>query len=288
MCRMAAFVAKEFKKNDILDMLLDMEGARTGDGVGYALVSEGKFIYKKTTLSLTEILKKKSKSEWFGDCFNHNSWVIFHSRKASPGGGGICSVNAHPFMGRDNAFMHNGLLKNHELIKATLGKDYKYTSGTDSEVALNLYEKIGARKFTKLVDDSGVFVALNRNGELTVIKSNFASDMKFAPTKNGSIFLMSEFPTQSDYKEKEMEVGVAVFDVAGKLINFKEKEKKVASSHVTTYTYPKKTIEPIDNHSETFGHHKSIHEMGDLEWFNENRGHGQWNPYAHGGGGSDC
>ena len=68
MCRMAAFVAKEFKKNDILDMLLDMEGARTGDGVGYALVSEGKFIYKKTTLSLTEILKKKIKMNTMNFC----------------------------------------------------------------------------------------------------------------------------------------------------------------------------------------------------------------------------
>lgn len=276
MCRQAAFIVNQFKKNDILDLLLDMEGSKTGDGMGYCYVVDNKFIYKKTSSSLSDILKKKSKLEWFGDCFNHNSWVVFHSRKASPGGGAICSFNAHPFIGRDNAFVHNGFLKNYELIRAALGKDYKYTSSTDSEVALNLYEKIGAKKFMKLVEDSGVFIALNTSGQLTVIKTTFSADMKFSSTKNGSIFLMSEFPTQSEYKNKEMESGLAVFDIEGKLIHFKEKDKKIVNTNHTTYTYPSKKIEPVETASEILGHHKSIHTMGDSEWFNENK----WNPYA--------
>lgn len=275
MCRQAAFVVKNFKRNDILDILLDMEGPKTGDGFGFCFVKDGKFVSKKTSQTLSDVLKKKHKQDWFKEAFSHDSWVIFHSRNASPGGGGVCSVNAHPFIGQSNALVHNGLFKNHELIKAALG-NIKYTSGTDSEVALHFYEKVGPRKFMKLVDDSGVFMFLNLNGELTVIKTNFTSDLKFAPSDNNSIFLASEFHVQSDFKDKEMEVGCAVFDREGKLTKFVAKEKKYSTPIKQTYVYNKGVQTPISNHSETFGHHKSIHEMGDVEWFNENK----WNPYA--------
>ena len=106
MCRQIARPGG-MKKDQVLEIMLDMEGTNT-DGFGYGYVKDGNFISKKTSMSLTNILKKKSKNDFFGDAFSHNGWVLFHLRRASRGA--VCINNSHPFISEKNLFCHNGTL----------------------------------------------------------------------------------------------------------------------------------------------------------------------------------
>ena len=166
MCRLAVFPVNLISKGDILDILQDMEGVRTGHGFGYGFVREDQFISRKTSLPLSEILKKKSYKDFFGDCFNHDGLVMFHSRKASHGE--VSYRNCHPFESKNYLFMHNGSFNECSLVEALLGDEIKYKSETDTEVCLHFLEKIGVKKFQLVVKDSGVFLAMEKTGNLNV------------------------------------------------------------------------------------------------------------------------
>jgi predicted glutamine amidotransferase len=142
MCRIASFVPNKFNKGDILDLLIDMQGWRTGNGFGFGAVIKGEFYVKKSILTLDEILKKKGHyKDFFGDIWNHDSHVLFHHRKASSGV--ITNRNCHPFISDKLLGCHNGGIKNFELFKAILGKEIKLTSDVDSELGIKLIERVG-------------------------------------------------------------------------------------------------------------------------------------------------
>lgn len=214
------------KKGDILDTLLDMEG-QNKDGFGFGFLDKNKkFQIKKTSMSLSEVLKKKSHADFFGKCFNHDGWVLFHMRKASRGA--VCINNAHPFISKDTLFCHNGTLPSAFLLKELLGKEYKYTSSTDSEVALHLYDKLKVAKFTDYLFDAGVFFALNREGNLTVVKTNYAADLKvgklYPNTDSKKVFLASTLPHKSDWEDYEFQPGYSIFNPYGEELKYVKKE----------------------------------------------------------------
>lgn len=224
MCRQFA-APPGMKRGDILDILLDNEGSKTGDGFGLGYVKNGKFLVKKTVMPLSEILKKKSKDEFFGDCFKNDGWTLYHSRKASSNSD-IKHNNCHPFIGDNNVFCHNGYFSDAPLVRAALNDNIKYSSTTDSEVALKFYEKVGPKRFLELMDNSGVYFALNKNGNLTAIKTNLASDLKIAKLNKTQYFLSSSLVHDCPYENDEMEPGIAVFNPKGELISQKDKENK--------------------------------------------------------------
>lgn len=239
MCRLASFIPSEMSKDDILSLLIDMQGQNL-DGFGFGYLHNDKFLVKKTHLSLTEVLTKKSKWDFFGDCFKHNSHVIFHLRKSSCGP--ITTNSAHPFI-INNQFIgcHNGSYKSHEIIRAAMGKEIKYSSGIDSEVMLNLLGKIGPSKFNKICDDNGVYLIINRKGELCAIKNTFQGDLKIVKMKESKLdFLISEMPTMSDLPEEELDAGYYIFDKEGKLI-----KKKVKKSELSGYQIPCKPFKKV-------------------------------------------
>ena len=227
MCRQLAIIPNQMSKGDILDMLIELQGGKkNSDGFGFGYVLDGKFIYNKTHLSLEELLRKKNKNKFFGDCFNHNSWVLFHVRAASRGG--ICAANSHPHEVGNWLVVHNGTGKDAELIKACFGNGVKYHSQTDTEVYGQLISKIGPKRFSNIVEDAGVFLALERNGDLWAIKTSAAGDLAIAlidkeKEDKSKVFLISELNYKSEFHYEEVDEGWIRFDKTGAYIKHKEK-----------------------------------------------------------------
>lgn len=229
------------KRNEAMDLMQDMIGTNPGnrDGFGFGYLGDkGEFIVKKTCLGLDEVLKKKSAKDFIN--WPEDRWVIAHIRRASVGA--VCDRNAHPFI-INNQFIgcHNGSYKSHEIIRAAMGKEIKYSSGIDSEVMLNLLGKIGPSKFNKICDDNGVYLIINRKGELCAIKNTFQGDLKIVKMKESKLdFLISEMPTMSDLPEEELDAGYYIFDKEGKLI-----KKKVKKSELSGYQIPCKPFKKV-------------------------------------------
>lgn len=281
MCRMIA-APPGMKQGDVLDILLDMECQnKDGFGYGYVDAKTKNFVSKKSVMSLSEILSKKSKDDFFGNCFKHNGWVIFHMRKASRGAVNI--LNSHPFIGKNHIFCHNGTFKNANLVRTLINKEFKFTSSTDSEVAMRLLEKVGPKKFLEFTEDSGVFFSLKLNGNLLVLKSNYSADMKIGELNGKKKFFSSELPNGSVFKNEEMDTGYIILNSAGEILK-KYVHKIIYNVNQCSYPhdshwssenysprqtyYYSKTIGPQDNNVPKRS--KSIHEMTIADW-RENR-----------------
>lgn len=232
MCRLMA-VPPQMSRGDVLDILLDME-TRNTDGFGFAYVKDKKFIANKTRNSLSKSLKKKGKDNIFASFpEQRKGWAILHLRAASQGD--VSTRNAHPFLSENYAFVHNGMFREHLLIRAALSKDIKYTSETDSEVALHLLEHIGPKKFAQLVEGSSVYLALCRDGSLWAFKTSFAADLKIAKLKQG-IFLASELPFKCEFDGDEMRPGWAHLSPEGEILHKKEKGESISFSPSNKFT----------------------------------------------------
>lgn len=210
--------------NDAIDVMLDMEKQNT-DGFGFAFARNGKIIHHKSKLSLTKCIQS-------GDNRNitrflpkkREGWIILHIRNATHGK--ISARNSHPFLAGDYAMVHNGTLKNDKLVRAAMGK-IDYSSETDSEVGLHLFLRIGLRKFTELVDNSGVFFFLKKDGSLAVSKTAYIADLKVVQLPNKDVFLVSELKYNNEFKNKEeLPDGYFLFDKKGAFIKGQEKDKK--------------------------------------------------------------
>jgi len=225
-----AIIPSHMSKNDILDMLIDLQGGKkNSEGFGYGYVKEGKFVYNKTHLSLEEILKHKNKKNFFGNCFNHNSWVLFHLRAASRGG--VCAVNSHPHEVGNWLICHNGTAKSAPLIRACFGRSVKYKGQTDTEICGHLLAKIGPRGFNNVIEDAGVFLALEKNGSLWAFKTDWHADLKIARIEKDNkdkTFLISELDYNGDIVNEEMDCGYLHLSADGKYI--KHKERKIQSN----------------------------------------------------------
>ena len=242
MCRIFA-ASDKMKKKDILELLLDMESRNT-DGFGFAYTENKKLIVYKTKNSLSDSLKKKGKNNIF-DFFpeKRKGWAIFHLRAATHGN--ISVRNAHPFVSTNYAWVHNGVFREHELVKSLLGKDIKYSSDVDSEVALYLFEKLGAKKFAKVVEGSSVYLALQRDGSLWAIKTTFHADLKIGQLTKKKLFLSSELPFRCKFEHEEAKDGWYYFNPDGTLNSHKEKDNDVIVSR-SFYKAPKVIHSPYD------------------------------------------
>lgn len=223
MCRLAAF-PPNYPRDQALEILLAFEKSNV-DGVGSVHIKNGKFVVDKHATSLSKLLSKghnflgHMEKGW-------NGWTLAHLRLASHGG--VALKNTHPFLiGDDWAFVHNGVWSNYKFVRLALSKSVKFEGETDTEVAGHLWNVIGPKKFAEELDYGGVFMGLNRNGQLQVAK--VSGDLEVFHRKNRTILLASELPRQ--YKRKfESGKGWYHYDKNGFYLNHKVK------TGGTTYT----------------------------------------------------
>lgn len=199
-----------------------MENGNT-DGYGESFINkDGRFVIRKWGISFSKVLKRK-----FAPLSHlpYNGWTIVHERAATHGSGEIKS-NSHPFL-IDNKFvgMHNGVLKNYEIFDSIFrNQGYKFSSMTDSEVAFRIFSIIGPKNFLRQMESSGVYVALNKNGSLDIVKTS--GQLEFNINKNGSFLIASDLSYQ-DYPESVIAPeGLFRFNKDGYLIRYINEDGK--------------------------------------------------------------
>lgn len=154
------------------------------DGTGSAYVKDGKFVVNKWSIPYDEVARKKLP---LFDHMPYNGWTIAHVRAASHGGNTY--NNTHPLIKGSWAIAHNGLFREYAIVKALM-KDHTFIGQTDSEAAAAMWERVGRAKFIESVD-SGVYLFLNKNGQLDIICGS--GDLEFQNTKYG-VLMASELP----------------------------------------------------------------------------------------------
>ncbi len=208
MCRIAIFPAG-FDKNKAYHVLFNFVNGNE-DGIGLSYLQDGEFVVKKWAKSLVKITEKIDILEHLPDC---KGWTIVHLRNATHGDNR--KRNTHPFI-IDNkwSFIHNGVWSDHKIAKICLNKFCKFEGETDSEIAGNLFNILGPKEFSKKIDDSGVFVGLDKNGELWITKSHFG-DLVYSKG-----ILASELDKKKYREQKELKGGWYNFSARGKLKDY--------------------------------------------------------------------
>lgn len=161
MCRLAAF-PPGFPRRRALEVL-NAFARGNADGTGAVHVSKGRFVVQRWPLPLHRV------PDAFLRHMPHPGWTVAHLRAASHGV--VAMRNTHPFVSGAWAVAHNGIWGRYELVKEVLAGDVDWQGETDSEVATHVLASVGPQRFADLVD-GGVFLALNRSGNLWAIKTH--------------------------------------------------------------------------------------------------------------------
>lgn len=212
MCRLAAF-PPNFPRNEALSILANFEGGNT-DGTGSAYVRDGKLIVDKWAKPFSKVVKQKPLLAHMP----YNGWTIAHLRAASHGI--PCKENTHPFVAGPWAFIHNGCWADYKLVKLALSKFVNFTGDTDSEVAANLWNLVGPKKFAQDIDFGGVFMGLNLDGSLWVVKTS--GDLEIRALTENRVLLASEFNRERYDNAVEAFHGWYQFNSLGEYVKHKE------------------------------------------------------------------
>lgn len=208
MCRLAAFPPM-FTQKAAYEVMIDFAGCNK-DGVGSAYVDlAGQIQINKWGCDLEKVIKD---SLPLFDHMPHPGWTIAHLRQATHGK--VCKRNTHPFQRGKWAVAHNGVWSDYLLAKTAM-HDAKLAGDTDSEVAAELINRVGPKRFWEVVRYGGVFLALNTNGELWVSKR--AGELHVCRTKNG-LLLGSTLPKV--FEGESVDEGWYQFDKTGWDKNF--------------------------------------------------------------------
>jgi predicted glutamine amidotransferase len=192
---------------------------RNKDGFGYSYINKGEIITYKWALSFTELLKRGY------PLLNHmpgDSWTIMHMRAASCGA--IAKENSHPFIiDKKWSICHNGSFREHGIVSFALSKFINLNGHTDSEVAANLIALTSPREFA-LNDEivqAGIYLCLNKNGTLEVIKSS--GDLTLSVNKNKTVIVSSEL-SYLNYAQQSANRGWYKFNEDGTFAKFVERK----------------------------------------------------------------
>lgn len=216
MCRVIAVppnTSKVVAKNLLKNLCLG-----NGDGTGSVYVKDGEFIINKWPVDYDKVKEKKLP---LLDHMPYNGWTLIHVRAASHGKNTF--NNTHPFVVGDYAMIHNGIFREHRIAKALL-KGHTFKGQTDSEVAGHVWTELGRQKFLEILS-SGVFMFLNRRGQLDVICCD-GNDLAFKRTDKG-ILLASEF--NSTRGVTSVQQGAFRLSRTGKFLSAKWEEQETYS-----------------------------------------------------------
>ena len=133
MCGIIGYIGKAEKKKIILDGLGELE-YRGYDSAGMAILQDSKLESFKAVGRLSNLgaLLESRSFEGLGLALGHTRWATH---------GSPSEANAHPHSTENTAIIHNGIIENHrELKQELLDKGIRFSSQTDSEVIVHLYE----------------------------------------------------------------------------------------------------------------------------------------------------
>ncbi|HMV04056.1 MAG TPA: glutamine--fructose-6-phosphate transaminase (isomerizing) [Accumulibacter sp.] len=130
MCGIVAAVADRNVVPILLEGLRKLE-YRGYDSAGLALINEGGLHRLRSVGRVAELTAQVEASQAAGNT------GIAHTRWATHGV--PCERNAHPHVSHGLAVVHNGIIENHEPLRAYLkGEGYTFDSDTDTEVVAHL------------------------------------------------------------------------------------------------------------------------------------------------------
>lgn len=185
MCRLAAFPPR-FPKQSAIDIMKKMLHGND-DGVGTAYLKNNEFIINKFAGCITKALAKEVP---LFDHMPYNGWTIAHIRQATHGGNTF--ENTHPFIKGNYCVVHNGIFHDAEVLRHGLRGFTKFKGETDSEVAAFLINKLGPKAFANDINRGGVYLALNRDGTLHIMKTTGEIEFVEVDDNRGYMF-SSEF-----------------------------------------------------------------------------------------------
>lgn len=208
MCRLAAF-PPYFPRQEAINILLNFEKNNT-DGTGYVYLDHKKFVVRKTIDKLSDCIKDNN----FLKHMPYGGWTLVHLRAASHGENAM--RNTHPFIIENKwAFIHNGIWSEYEIPRKIFQKLGEIKGETDTEAAGHLFNLLGPKAFTHVVDRGGVFMGLKRNGKLWISKT---SGCLVSYKRNGYILYASELDRDIYKTQRGVDEGWYNLDSGGGLI----------------------------------------------------------------------
>jgi len=215
MCRLIA-IPPMFSKREALDIMLNFEGTNR-DGVGFVYVKNNEFVVEKWPKSLSNLIKEET---FLLNHLPYNGWTLGHLRHSTHGENTL--ENTHPHIVKNWAVVHNGVFLEHNIVRLILGNE-KFKSQCDSEAAAHLISLIGPEKFSEEISNAGVFLVLNKNGNLCVINTGGRLEIQKLQNKT---FLIASDLDYSKYKncENMHKEGYYFFNKYGFFVRKKEKE----------------------------------------------------------------
>lgn len=133
MCGIVGFVGNEPACTILLRGLRCLE-YRGYDSAGMATVADGKLYCGKDVGKLDEVCSKEDLIGLPGNIgIGHVRWATH---------GGVTKPNAHPHLDcrSEIALVHNGIVDNHDELRADLSTRHRFVSQTDTEVIVHLIE----------------------------------------------------------------------------------------------------------------------------------------------------
>ena len=134
MCGIVGYLGKNSSKEILLDGLKELE-YRGYDSAGITILEKDNFTMFKSVGKLNNLIQKSQDFETkeFSIGIGHTRWAT-HGKPTEN--------NAHPHQGEFTHIVHNGIIENYQELKdMLLKKDYKFSSQTDTEVIVHLFEE---------------------------------------------------------------------------------------------------------------------------------------------------
>ena len=255
MCGIIGIVNKTDCVQDILSGLSRLE-YRGYDSAGIATIHNNKINSKKSKGKLINLKKLINKKKLIGDIgIGHTRWAT-HGKPSN--------LNSHPFIKKNCAVVHNGIIENHLDIKKSLAnQNTQYESSTDTEVVAELMNYLieegasslealketisrieGNYALVFLLKESKKLYISRRGSPLVVGLSNslncIASDTLALPSSINKVIYLEE----GDVGEISID-NVNIFDESFKLKTNKIHDHVSLQEHITKNNYKHFMIKEI-------------------------------------------